>query len=194
MKKGYLSVVLVVLCLFMMSVTAFAAPGDTPLKKGMRGDDVQALQRLLSNAGFYYGELDGIFGNGTLQALVDFQRSNGLSADGVAGQDTFVYLNRAGADSSRYSRSIVMKATGYSAYDPGNSSYTSRGSFLHKGLVAVDPNVIPLGTRLYIPGYGYAIADDTGGAIYGNKIDLAFDSHAEALQFGVQRVTVYILD
>ena len=86
-----------------------------------------------------------------------------------------------------------MKATAYSRFDPGCGSYTARGNLLHKGLVAVDPHVIPLGTRLYIPGYGFAIADDTGGAIKGHVIDLAFDSHQEAINFGVRHITVYIL-
>ena len=46
----------------------------------------------------------------------------------------------------------------------------------------------------YIPGYGYAIADDVGGSIKGNRIDLAFDSHREALEFGRRDVVVYIVD
>ena len=76
---------------------------------------------------------------------------------------------------------------------PGNGKYTATGSRLRKGLVSVDPKLIPLGTRLYIEGYGYAVADDVGGAIKGHRIDLAFDSRAEALQFGRQSVKVYIL-
>ena len=87
-----------------------------------------------------------------------------------------------------------MNASASSAYDSGNSQYTSNGSFLRKGLVAVDPAYIPLGTRLYIPGYGYAIADDVGGSIKGNRIDLAFDSHSEALAFGRRNVVVYIVN
>jgi 3D (Asp-Asp-Asp) domain-containing protein len=87
-----------------------------------------------------------------------------------------------------------MSATAYTAYDDGNGSYTYRGNLLRKGLVAVDPAQIPLGTRLYIEGYGYAIADDVGGAIKGNKIDLAFDNRADALQFGRRNVTVHILN
>ena len=61
------------------------------------------------------------------------------------------------------------------------------------GIVAVDPSVIPLGTRLYIPGYGFAIAGDTGGAIHGNRIDLGFNSYADAIRFGRREVTVYRL-
>ena len=53
--------------------------------------------------------------------------------------------------------------------------------------------MIPLGTRLYIEGYGEAIADDTGGAIVGNRIDLGMDSRDEALDFGRQDVVVHIL-
>ena len=61
-----------------------------------------------------------------------------------------------------------------------------------RGIAAVDPDVIPLGTRLFIPGYGEAIAADTGGAIIGNKIDLVMDSYGEAMEFGRQDVTVYV--
>ena len=87
-----------------------------------------------------------------------------------------------------------MNASAYSAYDPGNGHYTYGGTYLRKGIIAVDPTVIPLGTRVFIPGYGYAIADDIGGAIKGNRIDMAFASHGEAMDFGRQQVTVYILD
>ncbi len=180
--------------MLLVNATAFAMPGDKPLTVGMRGDEVAVLQKLLADTGFYFGEIDGIFGNATLQAVKEFQSSNGLIADGTVTSDTFTYLRRASTEPGRYSRSLIMTASAYSASDPGNSSYTARGSFLRKGLVAVDPSVIPLGTRLYIPGYGYAIADDTGGNIRGNRIDLAFDSRSEALQFGMQKVTVYILN
>ena len=61
------------------------------------------------------------------------------------------------------------------------------------GIVAVDPRVIPLGSHLYIPGYGRATAGDTGGAIQGNRIDLGFNSSTDALQFGRRSVTVYVL-
>lgn len=186
---------LVVLMLVLLSSAAYAAPGDRALKLGMNGNDVNYVQRLLTDAGYYTGAIDGAFGQGTLDAVVSFQASNGLNADGVVGTTTLRYLQRSGdSEGSRYGRAMTMTASAYSAYDAGNSSYTARGNLVHKGLVAVDPSVIPLGTRLYIPGYGYAVADDVGGAINGNRIDLAFDSHNEAMNFGVQRVTVYILD
>ena len=86
-----------------------------------------------------------------------------------------------------------MEATAYTADDPGNSGYTAGGHRLTRGLVSVDPNVIPLGTRLYIEGYGEAVADDTGGAIVGDRIDLGMDDRSEALNFGRRSVVVHIL-
>lgn len=59
--------------------------------------------------------------------------------------------------------------------------------------IAVDPKIIPYGTKMYIEGYGYALAADTGGAIVGNKIDVYFDTKNEALNWGVKHVNVYIL-
>lgn len=164
------------------------------VKHGMRGDDVKVVQNLLNGLGYPVGEADGICGSMTTEAIKFFQKINNLQEDGIVGEETLAFMNRAEPLTSRNMRSMVMHATGYSAYDPGNGQYTANGTFLRRGLVAVDPGVIPLGTRLYIPGYGYAVADDTGGAIRGHKIDLAFDSHGEAIQFGRRDITVYIID
>lgn len=57
----------------------------------------------------------------------------------------------------------------------------------------MDPRVIPYGTKLYVEGYGYAIAEDTGGAIKGNKIDVYFNSAEECSNWGVRYVNVYLL-
>ena len=65
---------------------------------------------------------------------------------------------------------------------------------MRHGVIAVDPSFIPLGTRVYIPGYGEAIAEDTGGAIKGRIIDLAFETYEEAVHFGRQEIEIYILD
>ena len=94
----------------------------------------------------------------------------------------------------RSSRAIVMEASAYLAGDGDGAGITATGVPAVRGIAAVDPDVIPLGTRLFIPGYGEAIAADTGGAIVGNKIDLVMDSYGEAMDFGRQDVTVYVLD
>ncbi|MCL6589138.1 MAG: G5 domain-containing protein [Firmicutes bacterium] len=101
--------------------------------------------------------------------------------------------------SYNYVEMKVMKAT---AYYPGPEScgkyakygVTYTGKKAGFGLVAVDPRVIKLGTKLYIEGYGKAEAADIGGAIKGNRIDLCFETFREAAMYGVKQVKVYILD
>lgn len=92
-------------------------------------------------------------------------------------------------------RIIEMVATGYGPRGNGRwGARTSSGLRPGFGVVAVDPHFIPLGTRLYIDGYGYAVAGDTGGAIKGNRIDLGHDSEAAAAAVGRKKVRVLILD
>ena len=71
-------------------------------------------------------------------------------------------------------RTLNVYATWYTASSAGGSGVTATGTGVYRGIVAVDPAVIPLGTRMYIPGYGYGTAADTGGAIKGNIIDLGY--------------------
>jgi 3D (Asp-Asp-Asp) domain-containing protein len=92
-------------------------------------------------------------------------------------------------------RSITLVATGYSP-DPsenGGWSTTATGLPIGYGAAAVDPRVIPLGTKMYIEGYGYAFACDTGGAIKGHRIDLAYNSYGEANSKGHKKVRAWIL-
>lgn len=89
---------------------------------------------------------------------------------------------------------IHMEATAYAPWDgPGTDDITSIGLKAGRGVVAVDPTVIPLRTVLYIEGYGRAVAGDVGGAIKGHRIDLGFDNARAARQFGRRPVRVYIL-
>ena len=89
---------------------------------------------------------------------------------------------------------IRVEATAYSSEQADLSNYTALGTICRRGVIATDPYVIPLGTRVFIPGYGYAVAEDTGGAIVGHKIDVAFDTIAECYEFGRQIIDIYILD
>ncbi|MUV38011.1 uncharacterized protein JNUCC1_01819 [Lentibacillus sp. JNUCC-1] len=99
---------------------------------------------------------------------------------------------------SNGSKTMTMTATAYSAYCNGCSGVTRTGINLkanpNKKVVAVDPNVIPLGTRVWVEGYGIAVAADTGGAIKGNRIDLHVPSQSQAMSFGYKKVKVKILD
>ncbi len=89
-----------------------------------------------------------------------------------------------------------MVATAYYSGGGGlnGNGITAVGLRVKKGVVAVDPKVIPLGTRLFIPGYGEALAADTGGWIKGNRIDLAFDSLEECYRFGRRKLRVYLVE
>jgi uncharacterized protein YabE (DUF348 family) len=93
------------------------------------------------------------------------------------------------------SAALSMVATAYTAACGGcsGSGMTASGRPAGHGVVAVDPRVIPLGTHMYIPGYGRAVAGDTGGSIRGNRIDLGFNSSAAANQFGRRAITVYLI-
>ena len=94
----------------------------------------------------------------------------------------------------RYRAAYTMYASAYLPGDGGGSGVTATGMVARRGVVAVDPDIIPLGSRLYIPGYGEAIAADTGGAIVGDTIDLCMESYDEAIEFGRRSVEVYVID
>lgn len=90
-------------------------------------------------------------------------------------------------------RCFHMVATGYSPYEGSSAGLCANGMHAGYGVVAVDPRVIRLGSKLYIEGYGYALAGDTGGAIKGDRIDLGHTTYSEANSVGRRRVTVWVL-
>lgn len=171
------------------------------VEMGMSGSVVQSVQYMLIDAGYLSDGADGAFGPATQAAVKKFQADKGLEVDGIVGSQTMTALSEASGreipqevgETNEYRKRLVMEATAYTTDDPGSTGYTANGNRLRHGLVAVDPDVIPLGTHLYIEGYGYAVADDIGGAINGNRIDLAMDSTSEALEFGRRDVVVYVL-
>lgn len=93
---------------------------------------------------------------------------------------------------------LTMEATAYTASCEGCSGITKTGINLIENpdqkVISVDPNVIPLGSKVYVEGYGEAIAGDTGGAIKGNKIDIFIPTKEEAIQWGRKSVKVQILN
>ncbi len=92
-----------------------------------------------------------------------------------------------------------MVATAYYAFGRGGNDIngngiTAIGLRARKGIVAVDPRVVPLGTKLYVPGYGEALAADTGGWIKGNRVDLCFESFEECYGWGRRKIKVYLVE
>ncbi len=118
-----------------------------------------------------------------------------ILAEGVGEYTALTHLAARGIDGTLNlaTAALSMVATAYSAACSGCSGMTAIGRPAGHGIVAVDPRVIPLGTHMFIPGYGHAVAGDTGGAIRGNRIDLGFNSSAEANQFGRRPISVYLL-
>lgn len=107
-----------------------------------------------------------------------------------------VIASRSDKQASRSERSVIFEATAYCSCRKccGKSDgITASGVRAHKGTIAVDPKVIPLGSRVYIEGMGYFRAEDTGGVIRGNKLDIWFPTHGEALKFGRKKVRVRII-
>ncbi|MFD2617323.1 peptidoglycan-binding protein [Terrilactibacillus laevilacticus] len=205
------------------------------LKMGSTGEDVKQLQNVLSDKGYYRAKMDGVFGSLTKKAVVDLQKQNNITVDGIVGPETYQFLAKGenkhktsppskSSESIGRNQTIVHKqskvikkdkqekekvathtvkeffanSTGYTAYCSGCSGVTASGIDLRANpeakVVAVDPNVIPLGTKLYVEGYGYAIAADTGGAIKGMKIDLFFNDNSEALDWGRRTVKVKVIE
>ena len=206
---------LVLFTLTIMCFTAASAAASILVKDGSQGEAVRHVQELLIEQGFLQGDADGACGPLTVAAIKAFQKSRGLTEDGVCGDGTYYYLSGGRTYESREDeeekprknnethheaaaipsgRAMYVSASAYSAYDPGNSKHTASGTLVRRGVIAVDPDVIPLGTHVFIPGYGEAVAEDIGSSIRGHRIDVAFDTHEEALSFGRRDLEIIIID
>lgn len=100
--------------------------------------------------------------------------------------------------STQSGKTMTVSATAYTAYCAGCSGTTATGIDLRSNpnqkVIAVDPSVIPLGSKVWVEGYGEAIAGDTGGAIKGNKIDVFIPTQGEALDWGRKNITIKVLN
>lgn len=86
---------------------------------------------------------------------------------------------------------VEASAYTYGDGEPGDKTFT--GLPADRGIVAVDPRLIPMGTIVWIEGYGYGVTADTGGAIKGNKVDLFFTSRDAAMSWGVRNVKMVVI-
>lgn len=193
----------------MFLVKSESASAASNLSWGSRGAEVVQLQQTLNTKGYGCGTADGIFGAKTYQGVISFQKAASLVVDGIVGPATRQALaltspvterptvSRGGSAVTGSGKVLTLVATAYDGCYECNKPYYGYPSYiglpLARGIVAVDPRVIPMGTKLYVEGYGDAIAADQGNAIKGNRIDLFFDTHQQALDYGMKTVKVTIL-
>jgi 3D (Asp-Asp-Asp) domain-containing protein len=125
---------------------------------------------------------------------------NGWAVIEFEGGSAYVSKEFLGAEAAtvKAAQEIEVEATAYTPYDEGMSGITATGINIRKDpnmkLIAVDPTVIPLGSKVWVEGYGEAIAGDTGGAIKGNRIDVLKPTKEEAFQWGRKTVKIRVLD
>jgi 3D (Asp-Asp-Asp) domain-containing protein len=175
-------------------VSGFAAMGDHTLRPGTWDNDVYELQGKLKAMGYFdFAVTTGYYGPVTKDAVIKYQKAKGLLVDGIAGQQTFNSIQN-----NIQRKGMTVAATAYTANCEGCSGTTSSGTNLkeipYAKVVAVDPDVIPMGSVVYVPGYGYAVAADTGGGINGNEIDVYMQNYSDAINWGRKNVNITIIN
>jgi 3D (Asp-Asp-Asp) domain-containing protein len=145
---------------------------------GVAGEDKVIYQNVLRNGIFQRQEIERVRTKEPQTALIKRGAAQSINT---------------GAGPIGYKRKITVEASAYTLGEGSGTGMTSIGIIPYEGIVAVDPNFIPYYTKMYIPGYGFAMAGDTGGAIRGYKIDLFMTSYYRAIQWGRRTIDIYIL-
>jgi len=173
---------------------AVVTKNDSKLEKGKQKVVTEGQEGLLSK------EYEVILENGkeVSRKLVSEKKLK-EKLDKVVAMGTKVIVAQVSRGSSEPAgKEFYVTSTAYTANCNGCSGYTATGINLRANpnikVIAVDPRVIPLGTKVYVEGYGYAIAADKGSAIKGNKIDVFFASKADAYRWGRKTVKIKILN
>lgn len=169
------------------------APGVDRFVEGTPGEELEIWEVTYKNGEEVARRL--VESRGIVTPPIDSVHYVGPQPD----KDTLPTLDAPGF-SGTYTKKLRVWATWYDARHGGKSpddpyyGITATGLKLRKGICAVDPDVIPLHTRFYVPGYGECYAGDVGGAIKGNKIDLGFPEGAGPNPWHTGWVDIYILD
>ena len=138
-----------------------------------------------------------IIERGTLE---NFAPNDAEVTEIITNEDGTGTLVLADGNTVTFNQALTMKATAYTKGEPGVNGITASGSEVRIGTVAIDRRMFEFGTKFYIVSndgmytYGFSIAEDVGGAIKNNRIDLYFNTKAECKSFGVRNCTVYVLD
>ncbi|MFE0342263.1 LysM peptidoglycan-binding domain-containing protein [Priestia megaterium] len=173
-------------------------PGDTMWSVAQRhGISISQLKQWnnLSSNTIYINQVLQVGGQAAAQAKPS---TPSTSTPSTSTPSTSTPAPAPAQESKSVSKEITVEATAYTAYCAGCSGITATGIDLrsnpNRKVIAVDPRVIPLGSRVYVEGYGEAIAGDTGGAIKGTRVDLFMASQSSALNWGRKTVKLQILD
>ncbi|GAB1797098.1 3D domain-containing protein [Priestia megaterium] len=173
-------------------------PGDTMWSVAQRhGISISQLKQWnnLSSNTIYINQVLQVGGQAAAQAKPS---TPATTAPSTPSTSTSTPAPAPSQERKSVSKEITVEATAYTAYCAGCSGITATGIDLrsnpNRKVIAVDPRVIPLGSRVYVEGYGEAIAGDTGGAIKGTRVDLFMASQSSALNWGRKTVKLQILD
>jgi N-acetylmuramoyl-L-alanine amidase len=169
--------------------------GEISRNNGLTVAQLKAMNNLSSNL-IYEGQKLALNGN---VPAVESKPASKIEVSSTEVKKEAVTKEESSSNNSQpEGKTISVEATAYTAYCTGCSGTTATGVNLKSNpnakVIAVDPNVIPLGTKVHVEGYGYATASDTGGAIKGNKIDIHVPTKEKAYDWGRRNVKVTIVN
>lgn len=178
--------------------------GDTLFKIANKvGISVQDLKSYnnLNNDLIYSGQkliLTGDSNNNNVASVSSKQTQTPANTQTVKKQTANTKVSTSQTAPQSAGKTLTVTATAYTPYCAGCSGVTATGINVKANpnmkVIAVDPRVIPLGSKVWVEGYGTAIAGDTGGAIKGHKIDLLMPNNSQANSWGVRTVTIKVLN
>lgn len=175
---------------FVLCLTLFVAPADAATHTVQKGDTLYSIAKKYD---LTVDKLKSL--NNLSTTIIKIDQVLNVSADEATAQEEEEQSEK---EEPKVVKTFKVTATAFTAYCKGCSGVTSTGINLKKNpdakIIAVDPKIIPLGTKVWIEGYGEAIAADKGGSIKGNKIDVFMSSTKKAMDWGRRTVTVKILE
>lgn len=196
MKNMFLTLTLTIILLLSGTNEAFASSQTYKVKKGDTLYKISQTHNTTVSKLKSWNNLksDLIFPNQKLSVVSNAKKSKKTAT--TSKKATSKTISR--STSTNAVKEFTVSATAYTAYCNGCSGITKTGINLRENsdlkVIAVDPNVIKLGTKVHVEGYGYAIAGDTGGSIKGNKIDVFIPTKSEAYKWGRKNVKITIMD
>ena len=188
MEGMHIRNILALIGIFVLCLTLFVAPVDAATHTVQKGDTLYSIAKKYD---LTVDKLKSL--NNLSTTIIKIDQVLNVSADEATAQE-----EQSDKEEPTVVKTFKVTATAFTANCKGCSGVTSTGINLKKNpdakIIAVDPDVITLGTKVWVEGYGEAIAADIGGAIKGNKIDVFMSSNKEAVNWGRRTVTVRILE